>query len=140
MPDIGSTVRTILVNDATVSALVSTRVYSDSLPQQVALPAITYTVVTATPNETLTAIANVSTARIQVDCFDDTRGDANTLADGVRLALEMVNHTLTGSQFVNAIHMVSGPSDSSDIPEVGSDRRRYISMMDFRVTYRTTTS
>lgn len=140
MPDIASTVRTILVNDATVSALVSTRIYSDILPQGATLPAVTYTVVTAVPNETLTAISNISTARIQVDCHDDTRADANTLADGVRLALELHNHTLTGSQYVNGIHMVSGPQDLFDESAAGTDERRFISSMDFRVSYTTTTS
>lgn len=140
MPDISATVRTITLADATVSGLVGTRMYSDTLPQNATLPAITYFVVDTVPSETLTAIANVSKARIQIDCYAATRTDANSLGDAVRLALELYNHTVSGSQYVLAIHMVGGESHTIERSESGSDQRRFVTTQDFHVSYRQTTS
>lgn len=140
MPDISATIRTMILADSTIAGLVGTRVTSDALPQTASMPAITYFVVDTVPQECLDAIANISTARIQVDCFADTRAAANKLADYVRLALELKNHTLTGTQYINAIHLDSGEQHLFDRPEEGSDKRRYIASQDFRVTYRQTVS
>ena len=68
MADIGAAIRSILVADGTVGALASKRISSDYLPQGWQLPAIVYFVIDVTPNESLTAIANMSRARMQIDC------------------------------------------------------------------------
>ena len=140
MPDISATIRTMTLADGTVSGLVSTRMYSDTLPQNATLPAIRYAVVDATPNEHLSGIVGVSRARIQIDCYANTRAAANALADGVRLALEKQNHTLVGAQYINDIAMISGPADARDRAKAGEDEVRFISTMDFFVYYNTTTS
>jgi len=138
--DISGTIRTRTLADATVAGLVSTRMYSDALPQVVTMPAISYFVVDTIPQETLTAIASVSSARIQIDCFADTRSAANALADAVRLALEMQNHVTTGSQYILGISLDMGEKHTFDRPEEGSDKRRYVTTQDFIVRYRQTTS
>ena len=138
--DISADIRTRTLADGTVTALVGTRMYSDALPQNTIMPAITYFVVDTVPQECLTAIADVSTARIQIDCFADDRGGANSLADAVRLALEMKNHVLTGTQYILAINLDAGEQHTFDRPEAGSDKRRYVTTQDFRVSYRATTS
>ena len=139
MPDIGATIRTHTLADATVSGLVSTRMYSDVLPQSVTLPAITYNLPDTIPNEHLAGIVDMSRARIQIDCYATTRTVANSLADAVRLQLETYRGTV-GSQFINNITMPTGESYRFDVPEAGTDRRRYITSQDFFVFYRTTTS
>lgn len=139
MPDIGGTIRTKTLATSSVSDLVSTRMYSDVLPQSVTMPAITYTVIDTTPNEHLTGIADVSRARIQIDCFATSRAGANALGDAVRLALEKYRGTV-GTQFINEINLATGERYDIDRSETGSDQRRYISSQDFFVSYRTTTS
>jgi len=141
MTDISGTIRTRALASASVTNLVGTRMYSDTLPQTATMPAITYFVVDTIPNECLGGtIANLSQARIQIDCFDDTRAGANKLADTVRLALEMNNHVTTDSQYILAITLDSGEQHTFDRPLEGSDKRRYIASQDFRVSYRQTTS
>ena len=140
MPDISATIRTMLTSEATVSAVVSTRVRSDILKENETLPAITYFVVDTVPNETLTAIADVSMARIQIDCFAATRSAANSLADGVRLALQKQGRQVVGSQHITDITLPSGERHSVDRAESGSDIRRFVTSQDFNVWYKTTTS
>jgi hypothetical protein len=131
MADIGAAIRSILVADATVATLASKRISSDYLPQGWKLPAIVYFVIDVTPNESLTAIANMSRARMQIDCYGGSRGDANQLSDAVRLALEK-----NAGVFINEINMAVGPHDGIDRPPSGQDTRRFISSMDYLVSYR----
>jgi len=140
MPDIGATIRTLTLADSTVQGLVNTRMFSDVPPEQVAMPAIVYTVIDTVPNEHLVGIVNASRARIQIDCAADTRLQANQLGDAVRLALEKKHRGVQSGQFIHEISLVSGEQYSFLRPEVGSDERRFITTLDFFVTYRTTTS
>lgn len=140
MPDIGATIRTLTLADSTVQGLVNTRMFSDVPPEQVAMPAIVYTVIDTVPNEHLGGIVNASRARIQIDCAADTRLQANQLGDAVRLALEKKHRGDQSGQFIHEISLVSGEQYSFLRPEVGSDERRFITTLDFFVTYRTTTS
>lgn len=139
MPDISGTIRTLTLADGTVSGLVSTRMYSDALPQNATMPAITYFVVNTDAYEHLGGIVDIARARIQIDCFAATRTAANALADAVRLALEKYEGTV-GTQFIHEINLVSGELHGIDRPEAGTDQRRYITSMDFHVHYQTTTS
>lgn len=136
MADIGAAIRAILVADGTVGALASKRISSDYLPQGWELPAIVYFVIDVTPNESLTAIANMSRARMQIDCYGGSRGDANQLSDAVRLALEKSNRGENAGVFINEINMAVGPHDGIDRPPSGQDTRRFISSMDYLVSYR----
>lgn len=140
MPDIGATIRTLTLADSSVSALVNTRMFSDVPPEQVAMPVIVYTIIDTMPNEHLAGIVSASRARIQIDCLADTRLQANELGDAVRLALEKKHRGDQGDQFVHEISLASGEQYSFLRPEVGSDERRFITTLDFFVTYRTTTS
>ena len=140
MPDISATIRTKTLADASISSSVGTRMYSDVLPQNVSLPAITYQVIDTLAHQHLSGIADVAQARIQIDCYAATRSAANALADDVRLALQGQNHTATGSQCILDILMPSGEVHSIDEAESGSDIRRYVTTQDFQVSYRTTTS
>lgn len=141
MPDIGATIRTVTLENATVSSLIGTRMHADVPPQGVLMPAIVYTVVDTIPYEHLSGIADVSRARIQIDCAANTRSEANALADAVRLALEKQQRgEASDGQFINEINLVTGESYSTIAPEAGSDKRRYVTQLDFFVHYRTTTS
>lgn len=140
MTDIGGSIRTLTLADASISSTVGTRMYSDYLRQSATLPAITYFVVDTVTNQHLTGIASASQARIQIDCYAASRSAANSLADDVRRALQGQNHTLVGSQYILDISLPSGEHHGIDPPEDGSDIRRFITSQDFSVTYRTTTS
>lgn len=128
----------MLVEDEEVAAFVASRVYSDILPQNAKMPAITYWLIAEQPYEHLSGIVDISKSTVQVDCFGATRESANLLADAVRLTLEKFRGTVD-EQFINEINYVSA-RDGFDRPEAGTDERRFIRSMDFDIHYRTTTS
>ena len=139
MPDVSQSIRTRLLATSAVTDLVGQRIASDQLPQGVALPAITYFVVDTEANETLANIADVSRARIQVDSYATTRGQANSVSDAVRLALQMFRG-LIGDQFINSIQLASGERHLTDPAPAGTDQHRFVTSLDFFVFYRTTTN
>lgn len=140
MPDIGQTIRDRLVSDPTISGKAGSRVSADALPQSQALPAITYRVIDTVAGEILApGINDVSRARLQVECYASTRGEATELADDVRLSLQSFKG-LIGTQQINGITMATGEQYFDDPVEAGSDSRRYITTQDFFVHYRTTTA
>lgn len=132
--------RTLTLADADVSTLVSTRMYSDALPQTVTLPAIRYLVVDTLPTECLGAIAPVARARMQVDCYAVTRAASVSLADKVRLALEKQHQGDNSGQYIHEISLQEGERHAVDRPLMGSDQRWYVTILEFFVFYTTTTS
>ena len=140
MPDISATIRSITLADASVSALVGSRMYSDILPQKATMPAITYEVVDTIANEHLTGIADVAQARIQINSVAKTRSEAIALADAVRLALQKKHRGDNSGQFINEISLAQGEQTTFDPPEAGTDQRRFVTILEFDVFYRTTTS
>ena len=88
MPDL-STFRAYLSGDATVTGLVSTRIYPNVAPPDTAPPYITFRVVSGVPHNTLNESAALSSAnRIQMDCYsDDYLELTTTLRDAVEAAI-----------------------------------------------------
>ncbi len=142
MVDIGAELRTLTLSDATVAQLVGTRMYSDAMPQNAAMPAIEYMVIDTVPNEHLGGIIAATQARVQIDSYAVTRSEANELADAVRLALEHQHRgeTAATATFINEISLASGEIYGLIEAEVGTDQRRYVTTLDFLVYYRTATS
>ena len=80
---IESILRSILVADPAVAALVSGRIYQMALPREPTFPAITYQMVSRV-QDSLTGIVQ---ARMQYTCLATTWKGAADLADAVRCCL-----------------------------------------------------
>jgi len=80
---IESILRSILVADPAVAALVGTRAYQTALPREPTFPAITYQMVSRV-QDSLTGIVQ---ARMQYTCMATTWKGAADLADAVRCCL-----------------------------------------------------
>jgi hypothetical protein len=76
-----------LTTEATVSALVGTRVYPLVLPQPPTFPAIAYTRMPRTEQFTDDGPSGLVDCRIQLDCYAATYDGAVVLGDAVRGAL-----------------------------------------------------
>ena len=139
MPDISATVRELVLSYTQVTDLVDTRVYSDILPQGIAMPAVRYWVVSEDAHECLTAIVDLSTASIQFDCYALTRAEAVNLADTIRLALESYRGDVNG-QAIRGISLTLGQTSGVDRSEAGTDQRRFFTSLEFAVPYQTTTT
>jgi len=80
---IESILRSVLVADPAVAALVGTRAYQTALPREPTFPAITYQMVSRV-QDSLTGIVQ---ARMQYTCMATTWKGAADLADAVRCGL-----------------------------------------------------
>lgn len=80
--------RVRLLANATVSGLVSTRVYPNILPQKPTLPALVYSRISGPRIHTLTGTSGWSDARIQIDSWGATYIAAQDLAAAVRASLD----------------------------------------------------
>lgn len=82
--------RTFLLSQPAISALVGTRFYPLRLPQGVAFPAITYQTVFGTSEFTHDGPAHLGRRRIQIDCWAKGNTGYNqvvALADEIRTAV-----------------------------------------------------
>ena len=89
-------VRKLLIDDSTVSALVSTRIYpAGSVPQTPQLPYIVTSRVSRSHTHHMTAGAGLAISRSQIDIYAKTQTKVDTLADGCREALDGYRGTVT---------------------------------------------
>lgn len=82
---IGTSLYDALRNDSGVAALVSQRIYPLQLPQTPTYEAISYERVSNTPQNGST---NMRRTRWSISCWAATYGEAHTLANAVKAAME----------------------------------------------------
>ena len=127
MANIGKAIQTILASDSGVSALVSTRIYPDRLPQNVTYPAIVFEHNGERSDEHMGGLSGLADSYFDVFCWAKSRLATVDLADAVRLALSRYNGT-AGGVVVRQIHPGEGrtdhdePSDDSDVPTYWQER------------------
>jgi len=83
----------LLTSDATVSSLVSTRVYPEIAPTSSSFPRITYTKISNEHERHLTGESGVAHPTIQIDCWARTALEAETLGEAVRKCLTRYSGT-----------------------------------------------
>jgi hypothetical protein len=83
---------TFLANDAGVAALVAdgngARITPLLLPESSALPAVTYHLVSQKREQTFAHPRGLVRSWLQIDCWGRNYGDAKSLAEAVRVALD----------------------------------------------------
>ena len=101
--DVGKAVYDILINDASVVALVSesglnTRIFPSrhDFPTNVLLPYITYQVVSDQPNNTKNGASTYDYVTVQISIYDLRYSTLVDLADKVRTALDYTSGTFRG--------------------------------------------
>ena len=103
--------RTRLLNDATISGLVSTRVDWGVRPQGKPLPAITLTMADDAREQTMGGLQVTQDPLVQIDCWGATYGDAAALRDAV-ITLLTTDATQSGVKFLKAQNI-----NTQDLPE-----------------------
>ncbi len=79
--------RALLVADAGVLALASTRIYPTRLPQEPTFPALTYELIDGDPNNPVNGTQSLHWSRVRINAWGATYGDAYALAVAVQTAL-----------------------------------------------------
>lgn len=129
-------IRSLLLAEPEVVALVNTRISTDVLPQGASMPAVILNIVSDTGNDCLHGtMVGTDTATMQVDCYGITRSEAEQVWQTVRSALVGYRGVSEGTS-IQAIAQSSGRQFLTDRPDMGSDSWRYRSVQDFSVTYR----
>lgn len=118
-------VRSLILSDGGVSALIGARLYPLRLPQDVTLPAATYQRIVTTPHNTLTGAHGSATALLQLDSYAPTYGGAEALSEALMTAIDGV----TQSGDLQAI------LTSNLLPLYDVDLSAYRVMTEFRISY-----
>ena len=97
--------------------MVSTRIYPNNVPQDVALPFIAYSIVSQEPSITKDVVSALDVIRISLDIYSTNYDTSNQIASAVRVALDGYKGTIN-SQVVQRITF-DGQSDGEYESELG---------------------
>ena len=114
---------------ATNVALISSRVYSVRLPQNVTFPALTFLKVSGARDHTLTGPSGIARPRFQVSCWSESYETAKLVSAQVRTALDGIS-VLMGTVLAGAV-LLLGETDLVD-----PARNVYQIALDFEVIHR----
>ena len=104
--DVNAIIKTYLATCATLTALVSTRIYCPRLPENATLPAVSYFVRGGTSTPYIPGVINPS---IQFDCWADDPIDAREVYRKLYDNLQGIQNQQVGSYYImSAIEEVQG--------------------------------
>jgi hypothetical protein len=95
-----------LTDTPAIVALVGTRIYPVTVPQQATPPFIRTNLVSTVPIDTKNAPADVDQHRVQIDCIATTYTQALSIAQAVRTSLDRYRGNVTlqsGNVFVDGV-------------------------------------
>lgn len=114
---IESDLRTYLIADTTVAALVATRMYPQFLPQSVTYPAISYSVVSRVSSRDLSGPSGRVRVRISVNCWAETYAEAKSLSEAVRQRLDGFKGNM-GSSEAGSVKLDNSFDDYEDAVKI----------------------
>jgi hypothetical protein len=142
--DLTTALRTRLLDDVELTALVGERIYPDAVPEDAPFPAIAYETLTDRREDTLDGGSQLRRARVQYDCHADER----TTADAIGRAVERIlgGSVLAGVRLPETrdatsqlVEIEDATADNSyarrDPPRPGSGAWTYRRVVDFEVLY-----
>lgn len=127
-------IRSIMVADATIAAIVGTKVFAHAAPNNsvVKLPYIIYSTISENPHTHSTSTGSGSMeSRIQVDCWSTDYSEVKTLAQAVRVALTGASGTYNNTN-VQAV-LTDGSRDYYENPQSGDEEGIYRVSEDYLV-------
>ena len=132
-------VRSRLLSQADLVALVGDRVRPSMAAQSDELPYCVYSLVSETPVDHLTGYANLSNALIQVDVFTHYYQEAKAVAKQVKAAFRALRNTQIVSGAVTTdirSAAIVGSRESVDAANDASDEHVYRVSVDLSINYR----
>jgi hypothetical protein len=113
-------IRSILIDDGDVGALVGDRVFPIVRRDGSALPAIVYQQISGVRDQMLSGPSGFVEARFQINCWAETYEGADELAEAVRGALDGYNGTKE-SVVIQCVHLL----DEGDMPSLIADNESF---------------
>lgn len=124
----------LLANEASINALVGSRIYVDNAPQTATLPHIVITQMSANENKTLDGSGETRQVTFDIDCKADRSLEAYNLGTAVRTFIDDYTGT-AGTQTIDAV-LMNNESDSVEPPTDNSDLPRYVVTLDIDIFYK----
>jgi hypothetical protein len=94
--------RSRLLTDAGIAALVGSRIAWAARPRRSELPSIALHLISAPRDYTMAGPSGLVNSRVQVDCWALTNAEADAVADAVNTALSGLRAEVNGVQFQGA--------------------------------------
>lgn len=125
MSQVGKAIRTLLVGDATLTGLVSTRVREGLLGQNDTYPAVTFHQIALTVNDHKGGASEADQELYQITAIADTYAAAYEISDQIRLVLDHVNQQIVSGVDVDGIRFMNEIAlpydDKTDLVQVVQD-------------------
>lgn len=125
MSQVGKAIRTLLVGDATLTGLVSTRVREGLLGQNDTYPAVTFRQIALTVNDHKGGVSEADQELYQITSIAETYADAYEISDQIRTVLDHVNQQTVSGVDVDGIRFMNETAlpydDKTDLVQVAQD-------------------
>lgn len=135
MADLAVAVRTYLLGIGAVTDIVGQRLYTDILPQNAKLPALTLSKISGRHEHQLSDFAGLAHTRMQFECFATTRLVANSIAEAIRSSGLIPFKGVTSNVDIRGVRVDDGERNYVDYPTDGSDEHRYVTTIDLMFDY-----
>jgi len=120
--------------DASVAALVSTRIYHHQAPQGTTLPYITFFVVSSEHVRSLGSRVQVVRQVVQIDCWADNSVSSTNLREAVQLALDAFRGSMGATAALRVLGaFLQTTREMKELPSVGEETVLYRSSLDFAI-------
>jgi len=123
--------RALLRSHAPLTALVGPKVFWDERPQRQRLPAVVMTLISDGSEHSIDGPDNLSTARVQIDCWSKTQKQKIAIAKVIR---KYLGH-LSQGVIDNTIHLQTRDGREGEKDQAGIVYRR---SLDFNISYHQT--
>ncbi len=123
----------LLTGEATISAIVSSRVYIGKSPQKAPFPHIVITQMDSEENNSLDGSGELRFITYDIDCKAQTSVAAESLASAARTFIK--NYSGTAGSFTIGAVLVNGEADDYEPPQDGSDTGVHTVTLDIDVQY-----
>ncbi len=127
--------RSKLIAENTITALVGERIYPTVIPQGGSAPCVVLRRISTRPEHTLAGMTRLSHSRIQFDCLSDDKDEADSIAKAIQnCGIDSYQGTTLGITFHGA-EFERGDEDEVDNPTDGNEEFRYITTFDLLIHY-----
>ena len=127
---LGKAIYNILSNDATITDIVSTRIFPSVAPQTTQFPFIIYDITGVDPNDTKDGASTLDTNDVMISCYSETYSEASDLAQKIRVAMDRINEGTYGDETIQSSQFQSY-NDIFD--DTSGDAGIYRKALDFEI-------
>ena len=131
---IATSIRSIIAADATVQSIAGTRVSVDVIHQDSVMPALLLYIVSESSQDCLDGFVGFESARIRIECYGETRSQADALHAAARASLNGTLGLHYGTM-IKGIGQSTGRAYLVDRPNDGTDSWLFRTIQTFEVNY-----